>query len=108
MSRKRNAFIYVVGLSTCLAVALLAAAAIFSFTYQVSAQQGLTTSTPSAPTLTAEASGSSVELSWNAVTGATRYELWTWTSANGWRNIGGDSLTGTTYTHTVVTDGTTY
>ena len=49
-----------------------------------------------------------MELSWTAVSGAARYELYVWTSANGWGQIGGSSLTGTAYTHTNVAAGTTY
>ena len=62
----------------------------------------------SVPALTAEATESAVELSWTAVAGAARYELWVWDSVNGWRQIGGNTLTGTTYTHSEVTAGTTY
>ena len=62
----------------------------------------------STPALTAEAAGSEVEVSWTAVVGAARYELWVWDSVNDWRQIGGDSLTGTTYTHSDVSAGTTY
>ena len=42
------------------------------------------------------------------MTGAVRYELWAWTSTDSWYQIGGDSLTGTTYTHGGVTAGITY
>ena len=49
-----------------------------------------------------------MELSWTTVHGATRYELWVWDSVNDWRQIGGDGLTGTTYTHTDPAAGTTY
>ena len=74
------------------------------------------TSTPSptvavlsAPVLTAQASEDGVELSWTTVHGATRYELLVWDSSdNDWRQIGGDGLTGTTYTHTDPAAGTTY
>ena len=62
----------------------------------------------SAPVLTAQASEDGVELSWTTVHGATRYELFVWDSVNEWRQIGGDSLTGTTYTHTDLVAGTTY
>ena len=62
----------------------------------------------SVPSLTAEAAESAVEVSWTAVVGAARYELWVWDSVNGWAQIGGNSLTGTTYTHSDVTAGTTY
>ena len=63
---------------------------------------------PSAPVLTAQAAEDGVELSWTTVHGATRYELFVWDSVNDWRQIGGDSLTGTTYTHTDPAAGTTY
>ena len=62
----------------------------------------------SAPVLTAQAAEDGVELSWTTVHGATRYELFVWDSVNQWRQIGGDSLTGTTYTHTDLVAGTTY
>ena len=65
--------------------------------------------TESAPTLTATPAAGAVELSWTAVSGAVRYDLWTWwDAAIGWQQIGGDSLTDTTYTHTEVTAGVTY
>ncbi len=62
----------------------------------------------SAPVLTAQVVEDSIELSWAAVAGATRYELWVWDSVNDWRQIGGDSLTGTSYTHSDPASGTTY
>ena len=62
----------------------------------------------SAPVLTAQAAEDGVELSWTTVHGATRYELFVWDSVNEWRQIGGDSLTGTTYTHTDLVAGATY
>jgi len=61
-----------------------------------------------APSLTAELTGVDVKLSWDAVTGAVRYELWYWTSAEGWQQIGGDNLTATSYTHSEPEVGTTY
>ena len=42
------------------------------------------------------------------MTGAERYELWVWISADGWQQIGGDSLADMTYSHTGLTAGTTY
>ena len=61
------------------------------------------------PELTAGAVAGAVQLSWNAVPGAARYELSTWWALDpGWQSIGGNSLTGTSYTHTTVTAGTTY
>ena len=62
----------------------------------------------SVPVLTAQAAEDGVELSWTTVHGATRYELWVWDSVNEWRQFGGDSLTGTTYTYTDLVAGTTY
>ena len=58
--------------------------------------------------MTAQAAEDGVELSWTTVHGATRYELFVWDSVNEWRQIGGDSLTDTTYTHTDLVAGTTY
>ena len=108
MLRQRSAVTFIVGLSAWLAVVLLAVAPPLSFTDQVSAQQGLTASTLSAPTLTAQATASGINLGWNEVTGAARYELYAWTEAAGWWEIGGDNLTGTSFTHSDVTAGTTY
>ncbi len=61
-----------------------------------------------APTLTAQDTGGAVELSWTAVAGAVRYELFYWTSAEGWQQLGGDNLTATSYTHSGPEVGTTY
>ena len=63
----------------------------------------------SAPEMTAEATVRGVELSWEAAAGAVRYELLTyWDGAGGWQTLGGDDLTGTTYTHTDVEAKTKY
>ena len=66
--------------------------------------------TLAAPALTAEASGATaIELGWEAVDGAVRYELWAWwDNDSGWQRLGGGSLTDTTYTHSNLTAGTTY
>ncbi len=62
-----------------------------------------------APTLTAQAAAGAVELRWEAVPGAVRYEIIvSWAGIAGWPQIGGDNLTGTSFTHTEVTTGTTY
>ena len=61
------------------------------------------------PVLTATAAGANtVELSWNAVSGAARFELWAWTRAGGWEQLDEGDLTGTSYTHNGLTEGTTY
>ncbi|MCZ0938707.1 MAG: fibronectin type III domain-containing protein [Caldilineaceae bacterium] len=86
--------------------AILIVIAILHYPNLVSAQQDATLSPP---TLTAQAEGNSVVLSWNAVEGATRYDLFVWRSSlSRWQQIGGNSLTGTSFTHTNVAAGTTY
>ena len=107
MLRQRNVYTSVVDLGAWLAVILLAVTAILSFTDQASAQQSSTTSTLSTPTLSAQAGENGVNLSWTSVQGATRYQLWAWNSVDDWQEIGGDSLTGTTFTHTDATADTT-
>ena len=49
-----------------------------------------------------------VELRWTAVSGAVRYELWVWDSVNDWQQLDDGSLTGTSFTHSGITPGTTY
>ena len=107
MLRQRNVYTSVVDLGAWLAVILLAVTAILSFTDQASAQQSSTASTLSTPTLSAQAGENGVNLSWTSVQGATRYQLWAWNSVDDWQEIGGDSLTGTTFTHTDATADTT-
>ena len=47
-------------------------------------------------------------LNWKPVSGATRYELWTWWAADpGWQRVD-SGLTGTSYTHTGLVSGRTY
>ncbi|MXX25353.1 MAG: fibronectin type III domain-containing protein, partial [Caldilineaceae bacterium SB0668_bin_21] len=61
-----------------------------------------------APVLSATAGTSQVDLSWNALPGASRYELWAWDSENGWEQIGGANLTGTSFQHSGASSGVTY
>ena len=92
-------------------------------TGQVDDSQGLTatptptpTATPTpqapeltAPALTAQAATDAVELRWEAVAGAVRYDLFSWWDREvGWQQLDDGSLTGTSHTHTAVTPGTTY
>ncbi len=66
-------------------------------------------SATSAAGLTAQAGANAVELRWNAVSGAVRYELMVWWDAGtGWQSLGGANLTDTSYRHTGVTAGTKY
>ena len=62
-----------------------------------------------AEALTAQAAAGAVELRWKAVAGAVRYGLlvW-WDGLADWQPLGGDNLTGTSYTHTDLAAGTTY
>ena len=71
--------------------------------------QSETGQTLNAPVLTVTAAGeNTVELSWNAVSGAVRYELWAWTRADGWEQLDEGDLTGTSYTHNRLMAGMTY
>lgn len=49
-----------------------------------------------------------IELSWNAVPGAVRYVLWTWTDYGGLQRLDNGALTATSFTHQGVEAGTTY
>ena len=71
--------------------------------------QSCSASTPpaSAPTLSVQAAGAtSVTATWTAVEGATGYALYRYDTE--WTQVGGDTLTGTTYTDTGLTTGQEY
>ncbi len=108
MFHPRNISTVLRGSGGWLAAALLATAAVLIYANLVWAQQTSTEAAVPAPSLTAEVDNGTVELNWTAVAGAERYELWVWTSADGWQQIGEDNLTDTTYSHTGLTAGTTY
>ena len=61
-----------------------------------------------APALSAQASEGAVELRWDSVEGAARYELQSGTAPDSWQQLGGDNLTGPPYNHTGLAAGTTY
>ena len=70
-------------------------------------QQDATESTLSTPTLTAQATAGAIELRWEAVAGAVRYELMVWWKGRtAWQPIEG--TTGTSYTHSGLTAGRKY
>ena len=98
-------------LAFLLLVAIVAALASLSF-YPDSATyaQTETSETLEIPALTATSTGTNtVELSWTAVTGAVRYELWTWQdSVTGWQRLDDGSLTSISYTHGGLAADTTY
>ena len=69
-----------------------------------------TGSAPSAPTgVTATAGNGQVSISWSPVSGATSYNIY-WSTATGVTKTTGTKITGATssYTHTGLTNGTTY
>ena len=65
-------------------------------------------STLAPPILAAAAVEGGVELKWTEVDGAESYELWTWTSWEGWERLDDGTLRGTSYSHTGLTEGRTY
>ena len=92
-----------------LAALLPFVAALSLFTFNNTNAQTTTASALAVPELTAKATAQGVELNWETVPDAVRYELLTWWDTEiGWQPIGGNNLTGTSYTHTDVTAGATY
>ena len=61
-----------------------------------------------APNLTATPGVRQNTLSWDAVAGAAKYELWAWEESAYWFRLDDGSLTDTTYNHTSLTIGNTY
>ena len=53
---------------------------------------------PAAPSLSGSTSVGQVDLSWSSVADAARYELYAWTEAGGYVNLG-SNLTSTSHTH---------
>lgn len=88
--------------------ALLAVAALTLLTNSATRAQSEAGATLPAPALTATPGEGAVALTWNAVAGAVRYELWTWTTAGGWQQLDDGALTGTSFTHGELTAGATY
>lgn len=77
---------------------------------QVSVTLPTATQTLSAPTVSTSTSGAdSIVVSWNAVTGAAKYELWAWQNSEvGWQRLDDGGLTGTQYSHSQLSSGITY
>ncbi|MCY3773800.1 MAG: hypothetical protein OXG98_17470 [Gemmatimonadetes bacterium] len=94
--------------STTTTALLLAVLTTLLHTNPSAAQQSSSSSTLAAPELTAQAADNTIELTWTEVSGAARYELWVWTTAADWVQIGGDNLTATTFTHADLDPGTAY
>ena len=65
---------------------------------------------PNAPALIAATpAGNSIQVSWNAVSEAVRYELMVWWNPlPDWQRIQDNNITGTSWTHTGLTAGTEY
>ena len=95
--------------TTTVAALLLAVLTILLLTNPSAAQQSSPPSALAAPELTAQTADVTIELTWTEVSGAARYELWTWwAEETGWQQLGGDDLTAAAYTHTGLAPGTTY
>ena len=64
---------------------------------------------PDEPVLSAKAANGSITVSWDSVETAVRYELsvW-WDPLPDWQDIGGNNITGNSFTHTNLTAGRTY
>lgn len=58
--------------------------------------------------ISAARSGTTVNLSWPAVAGAVKYEVYAYHESTEWVKLGGDSLTATNTTHTNATPGNRY
>ncbi len=93
--------------ATTAAALLLAVFAILLHTNPSPAQETSPPAAIPAPELTAQPADRAISLTWTPITGAARYELWTWNSADDWQLLG-DNLTGTTFHHTGLTAGNTY
>ena len=84
--------------TTILAI-ILAFTATLSSAGPAAAQENTPVSTLAAPTLTAQANDSAIELSWDAVDGAARYQLATRPRGGEWLYLDNDTLTDTAFTH---------
>ena len=90
-------------------VPLLAAAIISILYHPANVTHAQTGTVPPAPALTADdTEANRVELSWDTVDGAVRYELWRWVWEGGGWTLIDDALTATTYTDSDVEVGKTY
>ena len=88
-----------------LAALLFSLAAILLHTSPSAAQQTDPDSQLPPPTLNAQAITDAIELRWEPVDGAARYELQSWTQAGGWQQLGVDNLTATTFNYTAPAPG---
>ena len=60
------------------------------------------------PVVLLKVTGTSIELSWESVEGAARYDVWQWDQGNGWKHLDDGNLTDTTFTQADLTVGVTY
>ena len=97
------------GLAPVLAALIAALTLLFPHATRLAIAQTESSTALPPPVVTATAAGAhAIDLSWTAVPGAVRYELWTWTDAAGWHRLDDGSLTAATFTHGALTAGTTY
>ena len=77
---------------------------------QVSVTLPSTSQALPAPTVAATSSGAnSIAVTWNQVTGASRYELWFWVNReSGWQQLDDGSLIDTSFSHIGLSAGSTY
>ena len=90
--------------------ATIAALTILSFSSVVGTYaQTESPAVPDSPVLTAEPGENAIELRWTAVAGAHRYEVWAlWDSDADWQQLDDGDLSGTTFRHADLIEGTTY
>ena len=91
------------------AVLFVTVVSLLLHTNRASQAQTSSTADLDSPVLTAEAGEDAIALSWTAVTGAARYELWVWwESDTDWVQLDDGELTTTNFRHVEVAEGTTY
>ena len=83
-------------------VAAVAALAFLRIAPAITQAQSIST-----PELTAAAGENAIDLSWNEIENAARYQLWAWNEADGWQLLD-DALTVTSYRHEGLEEGATW
>ena len=106
MSRRLKARMRIVWVVTA---AVAASLTLFFHSVQTSIAQTSTPATLGAPVLTVRTSGDTIELTWTAVAGAARYDLWVWWDSDvDWQQLDMGDPTESTFVHSELDAGTTY